>query len=111
MTVRALLRISAVVESGTAVAFFFMPAFTSELLFGQTPQSRVGLLFGRFAAGALLSLSMACWRAARYDLESPATIDVVQAMLLYNVVATGLLGLLLPAFSFPPGASRCTGRQ
>ena len=50
----------------------------------------VGLLIGRVAGAALLSLGVACWIALN-DEESRAGNGIVIAMLLYNMAALELL--------------------
>ena len=84
MTVRNLLRVTGLLEGGTAMALLLLPAIPLQLLFGQAPATEFGLLVGRLAGAALLSLAIACWWAA-------AASDVVRAMLLYNAVIIGLL--------------------
>ena len=60
------------------------------LLFGQTPNTALGVVLGRFVGVVLLSLSLACWWAAN-DPGGPAASGVVKTMLLYDVVAIVLL--------------------
>ena len=83
MTARDLLRVTGVLEGGTALGFLLFPAIPMQLLFGQVPGARLELLTGRLVGAALLSLAMTClWGAAS---------NIVRAMLLYNLVIIGPL--------------------
>jgi len=90
MTVKSLLRVRAVLEGGTALAFLLLPGLPSLLLFGQAPNTALGVVLGRFFGAVLLSLSLACWWAAN-DSGSRAATGVIKTMLLYDVVAIVLL--------------------
>ena len=90
MTVKNLLRVTAVLEGGMALAFLLLPVLSSMLLFGQTPNTSLALILGRFVGAVLLSLSLACWWAAN-DAGSPAASGVVKTMLFYDVIAIVLL--------------------
>jgi len=100
MSLRKLLRVTAVVEAGTSVAALLVPRMVVALLFGPASATQLELVLARFIGAALLSLGMACWWAAE-DPESRAAEAVVKAMLLYDVAAAVLL--------FYAGASGLTG--
>ena len=90
MTLQSLLRATALLEGGTALAFLLLPSLPSELLFGQAPQTPLALILGRFVGAVMLSLAIICWWVSR-DARSPIAYRVVKAMLLYNAIATALL--------------------
>ena len=90
MTIRTPLLVTAVLETGTAVASLLAPRLLVGLLLGPAPSTVLVMVLARFIGAALLSLGLACWWAAN-DPESRAAGGVVKAMLLYDVVAAGLL--------------------
>jgi len=90
MTARNLLRATALLEGGAALGFLLLPSLPSELLFGQTPQTPLGLILGRFVGALMLSLAIVCWWAGN-DARSPIADSVIKTMLFYDAVATGLL--------------------
>jgi len=90
MAAKSLLRVTAVLEGATALAFLLLPSLPSALLFGQTLSTALGVVFGRFFGAVLLSLSLACWWAAN-DPRSPAASGIVRTILIYDVVAIVLL--------------------
>jgi hypothetical protein len=85
-----LLRTTAVLEGGMALPFLLLPSLPSELLFGQAPQTPLGLILGRFVGALMLSLAIVCWCAGNHAL-SPLAHSVVKTMLFYNAAATALL--------------------
>jgi len=90
MSLRKLLRVTAVLEAGAGVACLLVPRLVVELLFGPASATQLEAVLVRFIGAALLSLGMACWWAAE-DPESRAAEGVVKAMLLYDVGAAVLL--------------------
>ena len=84
-----LLTISGVLECLTGLAFLLSPGGTIAFLLGAEPGS-VGLMIGRVAGVALLSLGIACW-GARKDAGGAARMGTLRAITLYNAGA----GLLL----------------
>ena len=60
------------------------------ILFGSSIDNTTGLLVGRVAGAALLSLGVACW-LARHDEKSRTATGIVIAMLLYNITALVIL--------------------
>ena len=85
-----LLRVTAVLEGGTALALLLLPSLPSELLLGQTPGTPLGVTLARFAGVALLSLSTACWWAAS-DAKISAASGILRSLLLYDALAAALL--------------------
>ncbi len=88
-----LLTISGVLECLTGLAFLLSPGGTIAFLLGAEPGS-VGLMIGRVAGVALLSLGIACW-GARADAGGAARMGTLRAITLYNAGA----GLLLVLFA------------
>lgn len=92
-TVGQLLTITAVVEWLVALALILAPGATVALLLGAETDS-AGLMIGRVAGAALLSLGIACW-GARTDLGGAARSGTLRAITFYNAGA----GLLLVVFA------------
>ena len=90
MNTKNLLLLTALAEGGMALAFLLLPSLPSELLFGQTPQTALTVILGRYVGAVLLSLSAVCWFAGN-DARTPIARSVVKAMLFYDVVAGVLL--------------------
>jgi hypothetical protein len=84
---RRLFILAAIVECLAGLAFFVAPGATIAALFGAEPH-REGLMIGRLAGVALLSLGIACW-GARADPGGAAR-------LLVGFAATGQAGGLAP---------------
>jgi len=85
-----LLIVTGIFESVTGILLLISPSLPISILFGSSVDNPVGLLIGRLAGAALLSLGVACW-LVRNDEKSRAVTGIVIAMLLYNVVALALL--------------------
>lgn len=90
MIVRLLLRVTAVAEGATGLAFLLAPNLPVLILFGQPLDSALPELIGRVAGAALIALGVACWRAGE-DTTSRATSGLVLALLIYDVIAAVLL--------------------
>ena len=86
---RKLLAVTAWVEVSTGVALIAAPGPVVSLLAGAVLDT-AGWLVARVAGAALLALGLACW-LARNDGRRPATLGLVAAMLLYNLMAAALL--------------------
>lgn len=82
--------VTAAIESATGLALVVSPSLPISILFGSPLDSDVAVQVGRVAGAALLALSLACW-LSRNDGNSIAGRSLVSAMLLYNILATGLL--------------------
>jgi len=90
MAIRTLLAFAAAVEGATGVALMVYPPIVTLMLLGEGV-SGPGMVLGRVAGLALLSLAIACW-----PVRDPAggTFPGHRAMLTYNLlVALYLLGL------------------
>jgi hypothetical protein len=85
-----LLNVTAIIESATGLALIAVPAIVVWLLLG-AEISGASIPLGRVAGAALLALGVACW-LARDDTQSRAARGLVVAMLMYNIVATAVLG-------------------
>src|SRR6476661_2106541 len=90
MVARTLLMVTALVETPIGLMLLLSPALVVEFLIGVSLDAPAGLVVGRIAGAALLSLSGACW-LARDDGPSRARRGLVAAMLLYNSVAVAVL--------------------
>ena len=85
-----LLIVIGIFESVTGILLLISPRFPVSILFDSSIDNPVGLLIGRLAGAALLSLGVACW-LVRNDEKSRAVTGIIIAMLLYNVAAFALL--------------------
>ena len=84
-----LLIVTGIFESVTGILLLISPSLPVSILFDSSVDNPVGLLIGRLAGAALLSLGVACWLVR--NEKSRAVTGVAIAMLLYNVVALVLL--------------------
>jgi hypothetical protein len=87
---KALLIVTAVIESATGTALLTAPALVCSVLLGGSPGALAGLVVARMAGAALLALGIVCGSGSR-DTLSRATVGIVAAMLLYNLAAVVLL--------------------
>jgi hypothetical protein len=87
---KILLMACALVEAFTGLALLVMPAAAASLLLGAPLDTPTGLVAGRIAGAALLSLAIVCWQVRGGERGGVAT-DVVSAMLVYNAAATAIL--------------------
>jgi hypothetical protein len=121
---RTLLITTALLEAAAGFALAASPSVLVSLLIGAPLGTSPGLVVGRLAGFALLTLGLVCW-LARNDQQRRVTAGLVAAMLFYNVAAAtllayarlglGLSGLgLWPAVALHPhwhcGASRVSSR-
>jgi hypothetical protein len=83
---KTLLIVTAMLEAATGLGLALAPALTVFMLFGAPLDTPAGLMIGRVAGAALLSLSLACW-LAQHDEQSRVTQGLVTAMLFYNTAA------------------------
>jgi hypothetical protein len=82
---KKLLTLTAIIEAATGVGLLAAPALLARLLFGGTLDTPAALTVARVGGTALLAISVACWLSRENGRA------LVSAMLLYNVVAAGLL--------------------
>ena len=87
---KALLSITAAVETATGIALALAPSKLAMVLLGSPLGSPAGLIIGRVLGAALFSLGAACW-FARNDAYPGAAVGMIAAMLLYNIAVVGLL--------------------
>jgi len=90
MKTQRLLIATAMIEVGTGLALVLSPSVPVALLLGVSLDTPGGLVVGRIAGAALLSLGVACW-LARNDALSGAARGVIAEMLLYNAGAVAVL--------------------
>jgi hypothetical protein len=88
---KALLTITAAVESGTGVALVIAPSPVALMLVGAPLDSAAASVIGRVLGAALFALGTACW-LARGDAQGRTAAGLVAAMLLYNLAVVSLLG-------------------
>ncbi len=87
---KLLLILAAVIEAVAGLALLLMPTVSVSALLGIPLDTPVGLVAGRIAGAALVSLAIACWQARHGERGSPAT-GVVEAMSFYNFAAAMVL--------------------
>jgi hypothetical protein len=87
---RLFLIVTGVIEAATGIALVASPSLPVSLLLGSSLDTRGGLVIGRLAGAALLTLGVGCY-LARNDQASRAAHGLVSAMLFYNIAATTLL--------------------
>jgi hypothetical protein len=87
---KLLLMITAVLEAATGLTLLVMPTVGVSMLLGVTLDTPAGLVAGRIAGAALVSLAIACWQARNGERGSPST-GVVEAMLFYDFAAAIVL--------------------
>jgi len=85
---KLLLMVSALLAAVVGVGALIMPVVTGSLLVGATLDTPSGLVAGRIAGAAILSLGVVCWQTRN---SGGATTGVVTAMLVYNAVAATIL--------------------
>jgi uncharacterized membrane protein (DUF4010 family) len=94
-----LLATCGVLESLVGVGLLVVPAVIVSLLV-DAQLTDAGLFVARLAGGALLALGIACW-FSRTAASSPAGRGVAGALLVYNIIACVLLGLVRLAPNTP----------
>ena len=87
---KLLLIACALLEATAGLALLLIPAVTVSLLAGAPLDTPGGLIVGRIAGAALLSLAIVCWQTRNGERVSNAT-SVVAAMLVYNAAAAAVL--------------------
>jgi hypothetical protein len=86
-SIKPLFIVTAAIEVGAGLALLAAPAVAITLLFGSVVDDVRAIAIARLTGAALLSLGAGCWWA-RDDQRSTASLALVRAMLIYNVVAT-----------------------
>ena len=89
LSTRALLATSAILEGAVGLALLLRPSIVASLLLGAGAESNVAVVLGRLAGAALGALGTACWFAR--DQPPGVARGLVASMLLYNLLAAGLL--------------------
>ena len=89
MRVQRLLTVSAVLESVVGLALLTSSS-VPVLLLGAPLDTAPGVIVGRVAGAALVSLGVACW-LSRHGAPSIASRGLVAALVIYNVLTAGLL--------------------
>lgn len=87
---KLLLIVMAILEAATGLVLFIMPAVTISLLLGVPLDTAGGLVAGRIAGAALVSLGIACWQARNGERGSAAT-GLIAAMLFYNAATVAII--------------------
>ena len=89
---KRLLIVTAIIELGVGLALLCFPSATVTFLLGSGLDTPAAVALGRVAGAALFALGVACW-LAQYDAQSCAARGLVNAMVLYNLGATIILGV------------------
>lgn len=102
----ALLSVTGVLEAATGFSLLSAPSWVAAFLLGAAPASSAGMMVGRVAGLALLTLGVACW-VARGDAVGRAATGLIAAMCLYNLGTVALIvhawaGLALFGLAFWP---------
>jgi hypothetical protein len=87
---KLLLIITAIFEGVTGLVFLTIPRVIVPEFLGVALDTAAGMVAGRLAGAAILSLAVACWQARNGDRGGAAT-GLVAAMLFYNIVAALIL--------------------
>jgi hypothetical protein len=86
---KLLLIVMALLEVGAGVALLIAPAVALSMAFNTSLDTPGGLVVGRVAGAALVSLSIACWQLRNHG--GNAAINMIQAMLFYNAATATVL--------------------
>ena len=85
---KTLLTVTAILEGSTGAALLFAPALAVSVLLGSSLAEPTGIVLGRLAGVALISLTITCWT---YRNEEHNAGGVVKSLLFYNIAAAALL--------------------
>jgi Kef-type K+ transport system membrane component KefB len=89
---KILLIVTAIIEAGAGLALLAVPSITGSLLLGMPLDSPAAVSLARVGGAAIAALAIVCWRARR-DAQSPASRDLIVAMLFYNFAVAAVLAL------------------
>jgi len=92
---KKLLTVTVVFEAATGLGLLFAPTRVVSVLLNSSLAEPSGILVGRLAGTALISIAIMCWL---YRNEEHAG-GVVKAVLFYNVAAAALLVYATSGFS------------
>jgi hypothetical protein len=87
---KALLMLTAALETATGLALLWLPLRVVALLVGGSLDTPAALVVARIAAAALLAIGVACW-LARNEVRTRAARGVVTAILVYNAGTVAVL--------------------
>jgi len=87
---KSLLLVMGLVETATGLGLLASPPLVASLLLGAKLEGAVASVVARVCGTALLSLGIACFLAREGPHISAAT-GLIIAMLVYNILVTGLL--------------------
>jgi hypothetical protein len=87
---KILLMVCALVEAVAGLVLLLIPSVAASWLLGAPLDTPSGLVAGRIAGAALLSLAIVCWQVKSGERGGVAT-GAVSAMLVYNAAATAIL--------------------
>jgi len=82
--------VTALTEGGTGAALVAVPALPIALLLGLEQPAPEALLLARVTGAALLAIGVACW-VGRAESRGPAWLGLLVGVLIYDVLAAGLL--------------------
>ena len=89
---KILLIVTAIIEAGAGLALLAVPSITGSLLLRMPLDSPAAVSLARVGGAAIAALAIVCWRARR-DAQSPASRDLIVAMLFYNFAVAAVLAL------------------
>jgi len=84
---KKLLAVTVVFEASTGLGLLFAPARVVSVLLNSSLVEPSGILVGRLAGAALISIAIMCWLYRNVEHAG----GVVKALLFYNVAAAALL--------------------
>lgn len=87
---KMLLMVTTVFEGAVGLGLFLIPAVLVPVLLGSPIDTPTGMVAGRLAGAAILSLAVCCWQARNSEPDG-AGLGVVTAMLFYNIAAAAVL--------------------
>jgi small basic protein len=88
--VKILLIITAVFEGVVGLGLLLVPDLVGTTLMNTQLDTPGGLIAGRIAGAAILSLAICCWKAYGFALRE-AALEILTAVLFYNFAAAAVL--------------------